>query len=113
MLASLVGVALYPVLGNRVWCRFFCPLRAYMEAIARRIGRLAIRSDDRCISCGECTRACQMGIEVQRFAELQIPVHNANSACIQCGVCVHVCPMDVLSLGPLRDGEREVRLHLG
>jgi NosR/NirI family nitrous oxide reductase transcriptional regulator len=113
LLASLVGVALYPVLGNRVWCRFFCPLRAYMEVLARRIGRLAIRSDDRCISCGECTRACQMGIEVQRFAELQIPVHNANSACIQCGICVHVCPMDVLSLGPLRDGEREVRLNLG
>jgi NosR/NirI family transcriptional regulator, nitrous oxide reductase regulator len=112
MLASLVGVALYPVLGNRVWCRFFCPLRAYMEVIARRFGRLAIRPDDRCISCGECTRACQMGIEVQRFAELQIPIHNANSACIQCGVCVLVCPMDVLELGPLRDGERALRLKL-
>lgn len=110
MLASLVGVALYPVLGNRVWCRFFCPLRAYMEVIARKVGRLAIQSDDRCISCGECTRACQMGIEVQRFAELQIPVHNANSACIQCGICVYVCPMDVLELGELREGQREVRV---
>lgn len=110
VLAGLVGVALYPVLGNRLWCRFFCPLRAYMEGVARYVGRLAIQSDDRCISCGECTRACQMGIEVQRFAELQIPVQNANSACIQCGICVYVCPMDVLELGELREGQREVRV---
>ena len=23
-LASVIGVALYPYLGNRAWCRFFC-----------------------------------------------------------------------------------------
>lgn len=113
-LASLVGVALYPVLGNRMWCRFFCPLRAYMQVLARFFGRLAIQSNDRCISCGQCTRYCQMGIEVQRFAELQLPFHNANSHCIQCGICVEVCPMDVLELGPVgRGGAREIRVDLG
>jgi polyferredoxin len=100
MLASFVGVAFYPLLGNRVWCRFFCPLRAYMEILARHFGRLQINSTDTCISCGACTRYCQMGIEVQRFAEVQLPLDNTNSACIQCGICVEVCPMDVLSLGP-------------
>ncbi len=97
-LASVVGVALYPYLGNRVWCRFFCPLRAYMEELARRISRIAIKADERCIGCGECTRYCQMGIDVQQFAQTQTLMDNQNSACIQCGICVQVCPMDVLEV---------------
>jgi len=99
-LASVVGVAFYPYLGNRVWCRFFCPLRAYMELLSKYIGRLAIHSNDKCIGCGECTRFCQMGIDVQRFAQKKQSFDNRNSACIQCGICVQVCPMDVLRLEP-------------
>ncbi|MFM2244198.1 MAG: hypothetical protein RL071_272 [Pseudomonadota bacterium] len=97
-LASLAGVALYPALGNRAWCRFFCPLRAYMEVLARAFAKPQIVADSRCIGCEQCTRHCQMGIEVQRFAQTGTPLHNGNSACIQCGVCVEVCPMDVLEL---------------
>lgn len=99
-LASVVGVALYPYLGNRAWCRFFCPLRAYMEWLSKAFGRLAIHANDKCIGCGECTRFCQMGIDVQSFAQRQTSFDNATSACIQCGICVQVCPMDTLSLGP-------------
>jgi NosR/NirI family nitrous oxide reductase transcriptional regulator len=108
-LASIVGVALYPYLGNRVWCRFFCPLRAYMEEIARRISRIAIVADDKCIGCGECTRYCQMGIPVQDFAQKQVTLDNTNSACIQCGICIEVCPLEVLSIS---DKGREVVLNL-
>jgi len=98
-LASIIGVALYPYLGNRVWCRFFCPLRAYMEVLSRRFSRVSIQSSDRCIGCGECTDYCQMGIPVQTFAQKQVPLSNINSSCIQCGICIEVCPMDVLSIG--------------
>ncbi|MED5371950.1 MAG: NAD(P)-binding domain-containing protein [Myxococcota bacterium] len=98
-LASVVGVALYPLLGNRVWCRFFCPLRAYMELLARRFSRVGIQADDTCISCGECTRYCQMGIDVESYAQQQRPLDNRSSSCIQCGICIEVCPMDVLSIG--------------
>ncbi len=97
-LASVLGVALYPMLGNRVWCRFFCPLRAWMEMVAARFGRLAIVADDTCIACGKCTEQCQMGIDVQGFARDQLVLDNASSACIQCGVCVEVCPMGTLTL---------------
>lgn len=96
--ASVIGVAFYPYLGNRVWCRFLCPLRAYMELIAKRFTRIRIDANDKCIGCGECTRYCQMGIEVQRFAQEREVLSNHNSACIQCGICVEVCPMDVLSV---------------
>lgn len=97
-LASVVGVALYPYLGNRVWCRFFCPLRAWMEVLARRFSKITIHADEKCIGCGECTRYCQMGIDVQSFAQRQELLHNGNSACIQCGICIQVCPMEVLSI---------------
>lgn len=97
-LASVLGVVLYPLIGNRFWCRFFCPLRAYMELLSRAFGRLAIRANDKCITCGECTKACQMGIDVQGFASQGLHFDNSNSACIQCGVCVEVCPVDCLSL---------------
>lgn len=32
-LESVVGVALYPYLGNRMWCRFFCPLRVAAHGV--------------------------------------------------------------------------------
>ncbi|MBW2736971.1 MAG: 4Fe-4S dicluster domain-containing protein, partial [Deltaproteobacteria bacterium] len=98
-LASVLGVALYPYLGNRVWCRFFCPLRAYMELLARRFARITIKPSSHCIGCGECTRFCQMGIQVQKFAQQGRDMDNSNSSCIQCGICIQVCPMDVLSVG--------------
>jgi polyferredoxin len=96
--ASVVGVAFYPYLGNRVWCRFICPLRAYMELLARWFTRIKISANEKCIGCGECTRYCQMGIPVQKFAQMREELSNHNSACIQCGICVEVCPMDVLSV---------------
>lgn len=96
--ACVVGVAFYPYLGNRVWCRFLCPLRAYMELLSKWFGRLKITANERCIGCSECTRYCQMGIQVQKFAQMREDLANHNSACIQCGICVEVCPMDVLSV---------------
>jgi putative YpdA family bacillithiol system oxidoreductase len=98
-LASVVGVAFYPYLGNRVWCRFFCPLRAYMEVLSRWFSKITIKANDKCIGCGECTRFCQMGIQVQSFAQRLEDMDNTNSSCIQCGICIQVCPMEVLSIG--------------
>ena len=76
--------------------------RAFREHVGlgpKRFARIEIQSNDRCIGCGECTRYCQMGINVQKFAQQQTDMHNGNSSCIQCGICVQVCPMDVLSVG--------------
>ena len=84
-LASVVGVALYPYFGNRMWCRFACPLRAYMETIAKYTTKLSIEANETCIGCYECTRQCQMGIPVHEFALRQHSLNNQNSACIQCG----------------------------
>ena len=97
-LASTVGVATYPFLGPRVWCRFFCPLRTLLGWVSRR-GRFAIYTDDhRCIECGTCNRYCEMGIDVRLRARQGIPMRDTE--CVACGACIAVCPRYALSFYP-------------
>lgn len=103
-LVAVIPIALYPFFGGKVWCRYWCPLAAYNGLLAKWYGRLKIKSNDKCISCTQCSKYCQVGVDVMAFAKNQEAFDNANSACIQCGICIDVCPMDVLSFD---DGPRE------
>ncbi len=103
-LVGILPLTLYPFLGGKIWCRYWCPLAKMMELFSRAyerlgISRYRIASNEKCIACGECTRNCLVGIDVMRFALKQESITNANSSCIGCGICVTVCPMDVLSFG--------------
>ena len=69
------------------------------------LARLRITSNDKCITCGECSRFCQVGIDVMGFAKNQQEFSNQNSSCIHCGICITVCPMDVLEF----DGQPTAR----
>jgi len=109
--ASMAAIALYPFSGNRIWCRFGCPLAKWMELWGRWSGgRLAIVPNDECISCGECTKYCQMGIDVRAFAERETALSNRTTECIFCGICVTVCPVDVLRV-EYRDGKQLARIE--
>lgn len=104
-LVGILPVTLYPFLGGKVWCRYWCPLAKMMQLFSHAytkwgISRYRILSNDKCIACAECSRNCLVGIDVMRFALKQEPITNANSSCIGCGICVTVCPMDVLSFRP-------------
>ncbi len=103
-LVGILPVTLYPFLGGKVWCRYWCPLAKMMEFFShafKKLGlsRYRIEANDKCIACTECSRNCLVGIDVMSFALKQESITNANSCCIGCGVCVTVCPMDVLSFG--------------
>jgi polyferredoxin len=96
LLSGILGVGLYPILGSRVWCRFFCPLAAIMGLI-QKFGRFRITvKDDMCISCGNCSTYCEMGIDVRSYAQDNRSFKRA--ACVGCGMCAHVCPRGVLKL---------------
>jgi ferredoxin-type protein NapH len=96
VLAGVVGTGLYPLLGPRVWCRNFCPMAALL-GITQKVGRFRIRvKPDMCISCGNCTTYCEMGIDVRSYA--QSNQSFTRSSCVGCGMCAHVCPRGVLKL---------------
>ena len=96
MLSGVLGVGLYPLMGSRVWCRFFCPLAGFMGLI-QKFGRFRITvKDDMCISCGNCATYCEMGIDVRAYAQTNTSFKRA--ACVGCGMCAHVCPRGVLKL---------------
>jgi thioredoxin reductase/polyferredoxin len=112
-LVGILPVTLYPFFGGKVWCRYWCPLAKMMQIFSAiftrfRVSRFAIGANDKCIACGECTRNCQVGIDVMSFALKQEELNNFNSSCIGCGICVTVCPMDVLSFGPAPKAESQL-----
>ncbi|MFB3883143.1 MAG: 4Fe-4S binding protein [Armatimonadota bacterium] len=106
LLADFIGISLYPLLGSRVWCRFFCPLRAMLGWWSRR-GRFAIYTDShRCIECGTCNRYCEMGIDIRLRARQGIPMRDTE--CVACGACIAVCPRYALSFFQFPDAETAV-----
>lgn len=103
--AGVVGTGFYPLMGNRVWCRFGCPLAAYLGLIQRFKSRFRITTNGgQCISCGNCSTYCEMGIDVRWYA--QRGENIIRSSCVGCGVCSAVCPRGVLNLENRADDNR-------
>ena len=100
--SGVIGVGFYPLLGNRVWCRFGCPMAAVLGMQQRLFSRFRITTNGgQCISCGNCSTYCEMGIDVRSYA--QKGQNIIRSSCVGCGICSAVCPRGVLKLenGPL------------
>ena len=66
-LIGILPVTLYPSLGGKVWCRYWCPLAMLMDLMSKF------------------------------YAMKQETLDNSNASRIGCGIYVTVCPMDVLS----------------
>ncbi|GAB4332445.1 MAG: hypothetical protein OHK0038_08170 [Flammeovirgaceae bacterium] len=103
--AGVVGTGFYPFMGNRIWCRFGCPLAAYLGIIQRFKSRFRITTNGgQCISCGNCSTYCEMGIDVRWYA--QRGQNIVRSSCVGCGICSSVCPRGVLNLENLDEESR-------
>ena len=95
--AGVIGTGFYPIFGNRVWCRFGCPLAAYMGIIQRFKSKFRITTNGgQCISCGNCSTYCEQGIDVRAYAQKGENIVRAS--CVGCGICSAVCPRGVLKL---------------
>ncbi|RMF61910.1 MAG: 4Fe-4S binding protein [Calditrichaeota bacterium] len=95
--AGVVGTGFYPLMGNRVWCRFGCPLAAIMGIVQKFKSRFVITTNgSQCISCGNCSTYCEMGIDVRWYAQRGQNIVRAS--CVGCGICAAVCPRGVLKL---------------
>ncbi len=101
---GVIGVGFYPLMGTRVWCRFGCPMAAILGLQQKFFSRFRITTNGgQCISCGNCSTYCEMGIDVKWYAQRGQNIVRAS--CVGCGICSTVCPRGVLNLenGPVNN----------
>lgn len=97
LFSGVVGVGFYPLMGNRVWCRFGCPMAAILGIQQKLLSKFRITTNGgQCISCGNCSTYCEMGIDVRSYAQKGQNIVRAS--CVGCGICSAVCPRGVLRL---------------
>ncbi len=95
--SGVIGVGFYPLLGTRVWCRFGCPQAAILGILQKYFSKFRITTNGgQCISCGNCSVYCEMGIDVRWYAQKGLDIKRAS--CVGCGICSAVCPRGVLKL---------------
>jgi polyferredoxin len=120
--SGVIGVGFYPIMGSRVWCRFGCPMAAILGIFQRFKSKFRITTNGgQCISCGNCSTYCEMGIDVRAYAQKGQNIVRAS--CVGCGVCASVCPRGVLKLenaneqgrindNPITIGNNNITVHL-
>ena len=105
--SGVIGVGFYPLMGTRVWCRFGCPMAAILGIQQRFFSKFRITTNgSQCISCGNCSTYCEMGIDVRAYAQKGENIIRAS--CVGCGLCSAVCPRGVLNL---ENGPKEGRYN--
>jgi len=109
--SGVVGVGFYPIMGSRVWCRFGCPMAAILGIQQKFFSRFRITvNGGQCISCGNCSAYCEMGIDVRAYAQKGQDIVRAS--CVGCGICAAVCPRGVLKLENGTSDIQERTTHL-
>ncbi len=95
----IAGVTL--LVGKRGFCHTMCWMAPFMilgRGIRDRLRlpalRLRAKTDD-CISCGACTQACMMSLDVQAMVAKGT---MTATECILCARCADTCPRNVISL---------------
>ncbi len=82
----LVGSLGLSFVYERFFCKYLCPLGAFLALISR-ISPFRIKRDNTtCIHCSLCDKSCPMNIDVQHPDVVRSP------ECINCQECVTVCP---------------------
>jgi polyferredoxin len=71
---------------KRSFCRYLCPAGAFYALLGKISPYKVVREDQKCTSCGICTKACPVDIEVHTQKKI------TTAECISCNECVTVCP---------------------
>ncbi len=74
----------------RFWCRYLCPLGAFLSLISP-LGVFKRRVSSDCNECLNCQRNCPMGAIPEDPRGTRLP------ECIQCRTCAKVCPQDAVT----------------
>jgi MauM/NapG family ferredoxin protein len=92
-----VGTLFFIVLGlnfieKRFWCKYLCPLGAFLGILSRWSFLKRSTSED-CTSCGACAAGCQGN------AHPDAKEHWRDTECLVCRNCDDICPQNAVSFG--------------
>ncbi|MBU4216948.1 4Fe-4S binding protein [Candidatus Parcubacteria bacterium] len=89
---AILGIVLVSALFSKSWwCRYACPMGAFL-GIVKKISPFKIkRESSTCTSCGNCDKVCPANLDIQTAEAIK------SADCISCLNCVSDCPSDSLS----------------
>lgn len=88
-----VGIALACVLrDNRAFCKYICPITVFLKPMSYYSLLRVTCDQDRCVSCGACSRVCPMDVDVTDNSRSR----KNGTECILCMECVKKCPREAL-----------------
>ncbi len=93
--AVLAVILIASLFVERPWCRYACPLGAAIGLVSLLSPVYLKREPAACKSCAICTKACPMGLPVDKAETIK------SQDCIGCLECVGDCP---------REGALELKL---
>ncbi len=80
---------------DRVFCKYLCPMGAFLGIIYKVTNFEIKRNDEACIHCNKCTKACPVNIDVAKSESV------TSAECIACLECVTACPKQKEVLKPV------------
>lgn len=97
-LGILILILLLSAKVYRPFCQYLCPLGA-IYGFFNRFSLVQIQwTEEACISCGACRKACPVDLSVHEISR--------SPECIRCGRCVSACPADCLHLSVINQSKK-------
>lgn len=104
--AIFIAILLLNLFRERFWCRYLCPLGAFL-GLASRWNLLKLKIDEqKCIQCGLCNIHCQT--QANPFPEEEWK----SSECDYCFTCSAICPTGAISFPSKLASEKLPQVNL-